>query len=341
MQDFKTAIGETRKLYSGARRGDAAARCALNEIEHYFLCGKGQAMQSQWPDQARLLAYRTHLRDALGNGASRANSKLSVLRQVYKVGGAVPPFGWLPFPRSKAPKWVLTEADEARLMAWLSGRSGSPLYYTMSDFIPFVIETGVRVEEVLRIRIEMLHDKDGHYTLEVPGTKTARSFDMLPISDKAARIILRRQSEIGDRIFPTSYETTASLWDECRKFLGLMDNPTATLKGLRRTFAYRHRHLPPAVLQRLLRHTNLATTSEYLNVTGMNEDLRGWLDGSKTTLIGTQGKVLVVDEVETPSDGAIFIEAVKAYSPKLATVAESMKAAGFTPEEVARALAAL
>lgn len=329
--NLKTAIGETRRLYSGNRAGDAAARCALNEIEHYFVCPTlrtgpylGQVSDAPFPDAEALGKWQRYLTDELGNGASRANSKLSVLRQVYKTAGMQFPDQIVkPLVRSKAPKWILTEDQEERLIKWMAGPdAGHTVSYTMGDYVPFVLETGLRVAEVLRLRIEMLHENHGRYSVEVPGTKTVSSYDIIPISDKAAKILLRRNSEIGDQLFPANYATTISLWDRCRQYLGLLDTPTATLKGLRRTFAYRHRHLPPAILQRLLRHTNLATTSEYLNVTGMNEDLRGYLNTVEVALAGAGN-----GQPKRTVDADLL--------------ATSMRRAGFSAREVAEALASL
>jgi len=324
--DLKTAIHETRKLYGGQRRGDAAARCALNEIEHFFLCPPTQ--DAKWwddgmPTAPRLIMWQTHNHLELGNGPSRNNSKLSIMRQVYKTAGRRFPEQIVkPLARSKAPKWVLTEEQEKKVMAYL-GPSDD-----IRDYIELVLETGLRVEEVLRLALPMLHEKGGRYSLEVPGTKTVGSYDLLPITDKAAKIIIKRSltRDAFGLIFDCTYEHLKSCWDVCRAVLHLSDNPTATLKGLRRTFAFRHRHLPPAILQRLMRHSNLQTTSDYLNVTGMNEELRGYLDASPVALAGTPRE----------EDQRVTAKVVDHV-----TIANAMREAGFAAIDVAKALATL
>lgn len=84
------------------------------------------------------------------------------------------------------------------------------------------------------------------------------------------------------RLFPLSYKTLWTAWDDCRKALGLDDIPTATLKAIRRSFVRLRagKGTPLPILQRMLRHRDPNTTMGYLRLTGgdfTTEEMRQWL----------------------------------------------------------------
>lgn len=221
-------------------------------------------------------------------------------------------------PKKLPPKWWLSPADEKRLCEWLAGpawaepSSASTRAMTrhearlLSHYIRFVTRTGLRVEEALRVTSWSLSPSPGNtVSLMVDGTKTATSRAKLPLTEEAfdhlsrvwgsehgaafgslwSRVHYREAHDpaMHDReVFPFTYERLATLWEHCRKFLGVSDNPTATLKALRRSAArYLHvdKGMPLDMVRQYLRHEDLETTQGYLDLAGgyTEEEMRRWL----------------------------------------------------------------
>lgn len=236
---------------------------------------------------------------------STVQTRLSVLKKAMQRAGVAWPVDVIKPQRSKRPKWVLPEARQKDLVTWLRGQAveamesdlGGPSatnWFDMVDYIEFVTETGLRVEEVLRICGRHLHfvgtgDFNGIMVdlttlskpvLEVMGTKTVGSYDLIPLSKAALEILVRRREEHGDgRLFNLSYDFLRVYWQWCLEFLKVTDE-TATLKSLRRTFATRlaAKGIPATLLQKLMRHASLVTTSHYTNSVGLHEAAREWLN---------------------------------------------------------------
>lgn len=84
------------------------------------------------------------------------------------------------------------------------------------------------------------------------------------------------------KVFPSDYEEMHMVWHEVRKHFGWQDDPTATLKALRRSAA-RYLHvdcgMPLHMVQQYLRHESMDTTLEYLRLTGGygTEEMRRFL----------------------------------------------------------------
>ena len=179
----------------------------------------------------------------------------------------------------KALKWWLSPEAQKTLQEHL------PADHLMLDYIEFITEVGLRVEEALRI--ERKHftgwDKD-HLEITVQGLKTTNSMATLPLPLKASAVVRKRlaSSPPDARLFPVTYTQLADLWDECRKHLGEEGNPTATLKALRRSAA-RNLHatkgMPLDLVRHYLRHEDVKTTMSYLRLTGgyKTEELLQWL----------------------------------------------------------------
>lgn len=201
--------------------------------------------------------------------------------------------------RTKALKWWLNDADMGRLLAWLrtahTEQHGAPealdmSSYVMADFIVWTVHTGLRVEETLALRMrDILAGPGGRASVVVSGTKTASAQATLPLmSDAQAAAhsrgwgVLTAGSDCP--LFPYEYAQLREWWQECRKFLGVQDNPTATLKALRRSAARKlhiQKGMPLDMVRQYLRHEDIATTMEYLRLTGGygEEEMRKWLNG--------------------------------------------------------------
>lgn len=238
---------------------------------------------------ALIRRWMIHAESKLELSPSTIGTRLSVLKQAMARAGVAFPYGVKMPPRSKRPKWVISEEQQARLVGDLLGTLcvteaeefvNLPWDHRrqMAHYIQFVTETGLRVEEALRVTPGAVMSINGAAFLEVLGTKTAASYDVIPLSNLALAIIETRGSATAAPIFTLPYEKLHELWDLCRGYLKITDE-TATLKCLRRTFASRKAAMgcPAPILQKLMRHGSLATTSHYTNTIGMNEAARQWV----------------------------------------------------------------
>lgn len=231
---------------------------------------------------------------------STIQTRLSVLKKAMARSGVAWPVDVKMPQRSKRPKWVLSVEQqrhlEARLVLFADQTLGGIPARLLMDYITFVTETGLRVEEALRVEEKHLirvgqgdtpleAAADGMFgdkwVLEVMGTKTAGSYDLIPLSQRALDIFQRRVSQdfTGGPIFKVRYDELRLAWQWCLTELGVTDD-TATLKSLRRTFATRlaAKGIPTTLLQKLMRHASLVTTSHYTNSIGLHEAAREWLN---------------------------------------------------------------
>ena len=170
-----------------------------------------------------------------------------------------------------------------------------------ADFIEFQVNVGMRVEEALRLTwadVQLAFERDGagsvvsRSEITVPGTKTERAQASLAINLVAALLLQRRHEERGSwagatvtfrdpgqptrvvngsaLVFPIHYDQMHDCWKHCRNFLGVGDNPLATLRALRRTAARNltTKGMPLDILRQYLRHGSIETTLGYLRLVG-------------------------------------------------------------------------
>jgi integrase len=235
--------------------------------------------------------------ESRGNKASTINAALATIGVMFKHLDIPEPCR-VPYVRkAKALKWWLTPELEEQAAAWMSEKG----YRDLRDFMQYITRTGLRVEEALRCqRYHFTGLASDRPTLSVPGTKTVAAQAAIPLLAEAATLALSRLGHTGDaddflfpgtRVYRTRrghnggpqslrYQTLQGQWLECRRALGIT-NPTATLKALRRSFARRmsDRGAPTEIVQKVLRHELIATTMEYLRLTGGSdvERMRQWM----------------------------------------------------------------
>ncbi|WP_266031256.1 tyrosine-type recombinase/integrase [Brucella intermedia] len=276
-------------------------------------------------------ALITSRREA-GNEAVTINKYLGALRVINDVAlKRKPPLATitLPVPSLKAKrveKWWLRPDDHRRVVAALRNpMEGSLITDLMfADIIDIIVYQGLRIEEALRLEARMFVGLDSSKPWFNPaGTKTADAQNAIPVYPEALepikRSIARAAENRWPRLFPITPRQAGYLWDHVREFLGVQDVPTATMKSLRRTFAWyaNQKGMPTSTLQKVLRHRNIGTTAGYLELVGDGalEDSRKYFedDSTKTPTVGSQ-------------QGGDIKEAIAAYA----------SLPGVTPEAVAR-----
>lgn len=217
----------------------------------------------------RLVAVKAYVDHCIGyarsHGFENEADFMAVLKFSYKT-------------RSKQSKWHMSDNDLGLLHARMPDALGLDDAHLMTDYINWTCETGLRVEETLRLLpgdFEALSTE--RPALLVPGTKNEQSAIRIPISMVAAGIILKRQGAVvrtNGRVFDVSYAKLRAMWQTCRTIMGVEANPTATLKALRRNFAANalRKGLPARIIQELMRHSNIETTMSYLRLIGMSDN---------------------------------------------------------------------
>lgn len=234
------------------------------------------------------LAEYLDARRAAGDVPATLQKRYYVLKAVFEEAQRRdPPLASKGIPRIRTPKipkvdkWWLPPDQLAAVLAKLRA-----LDDFLADYIEFVGETGVRVEEALRIRCRHFSGLGtATPSLSVPGTKSKSAVRHVPISVGAADIALRRLgvgADSDDLLFPMKYVTLKQRWTKRRKELGFGKAEGATLRAFRRSFAgktYKN-GMPTEMLRRLLGHSDIATTAEYLRLTGVYdiEQARTFLD---------------------------------------------------------------
>lgn len=236
---------------------------------------------------------------ARGNSAQTQACKISVIGKMYEHFDIAERCR-IPYPRMRKPlKWWLTPEAEARVVAWCDEQQ-TDTAATLRDYVRFIVRTGLRVEEALRLqRMHFTGLGTDSPTMEVRGTKTKAAHRTLPLLSEAADIIISRIGLDGDpedylfagqRAYrkhgfnhgpePLRYTILQTQWKACRAALGIPVGGTTGLKALRRSFArvVSDRGAPTEMLQMYLGHEQIATTQGYLHLVGRDsvERLRQW-----------------------------------------------------------------
>ena len=240
---------------------------------------------------SHIISEYVEYRRARGDTAGTIRSRVWLLRFVWEMAlEADLPLVSKMFPKVRLPrdtgprdKWWLTPCERERIVEEMRNGLNDSL---LADYVEFICETGLRVEEALRL--ERRHfsglGTERPY-LVVPGTKTEGAARPIPLSTRAQEIALERLGLVADPrspLFPVGYDRLKYLWSRSRKPLGLAGVRGATLKALRRSFAgtCHKRGMPTETLRRLLGHSRIQTTAEYLRLVGAYdmEEARRWLE---------------------------------------------------------------
>lgn len=223
-------------------------------------------------------------RDELKNSASTINHHLSYLSVVNNYAlKRVPPITKTRMPIERVPqprveKWWLRPEDLKKALAWLEDNR-DPLF---ADYIQVLCFQGLRPEEALKLTVRSFTGLDGDEPwiilgANTAGRKTDNSSNSIALFDIAVpvvrRAIERAEAHKWDLLFPLSQSQARDRWNDVREVLGVSDVSSATLRALRRTFAYYANlsGMPTRTLQKVLRHSTITTTEGYLTLVGTDE----------------------------------------------------------------------
>ncbi|MBO6814537.1 MAG: site-specific integrase [Rhizobiaceae bacterium] len=270
-------------------------------------------------------AFITHLK-AIGNAPSTINKKISFLSVVSQEAiERDPPLASKLIKIKKLKegvqeKWWLRPEDQEKASKWLRSQNEE----LFADYIDLVCLQGFRIKEMLAVEHRHCVDLYGDSPqIKVPGTKTQKSQATLPVYRESIPI-LRRSYERAEangwkNLFPMTYQQAATRWNTVREYLGVSEVKTATLKSLRRTFAWyaNKRRMTTSDLKRVMRHNNITTTEGYLDLVGAND-----LEYTRSYF----------EEDETPQT----VDTASTSSSSVGDMIRHYRESGATPEEVAR-----
>jgi integrase len=217
-----------------------------------------------------------HLKALVARLEERGDAPATIIRKLNclkaALGDHAPPLQW-PWPKlPRTKKWWLKPDAMAKLLPLLrDAPDATPRDRLLADFIEWTCHTGLRVEESLGV---LASDFDPNHTvLHIRGTKSINADRHIAL-DRAAVAVAYRRLGPGPRddalLFATTYAVLVDAWERVR-FLLKLDQPTATLKALRRTAAWYRTvedGMPAQVLQHYLGHAEIDTTMGYLRLTG-------------------------------------------------------------------------
>lgn len=282
-ESFSKSLYLAQRHWSGTRDAKGVLAATHKAFTFFALQRRRMAFHAISTDD--MLAYVAWLQ-AQGSGPSTCRKRIASLAVVVRLAHDARPqlskVAVLPkvtVRQPVAPRWWLTPEAHAELREWLDmvGR------YELRTFVDWTCATGLRVEETLRVTRHHVFGLDGDRpTIIVPGTKTTSSSVTLPLSDAAAEIASAALGvHLSGHLIEASYRSLLADWQAARRFLGVTDIPTATLKSLRRSYAARlaSRNVPTEVIRQAMRHSLITTTQGYLNLTGRSvESLRDQLN---------------------------------------------------------------
>lgn len=254
-------------------------RCA--DLVEFF---PDKALDTLTADDCR--TYLDTLRHGgLGDEAVRA--RMANIRTVYKVAkenGYKGPEPVTPKPRVKRRlKWWLKPQDEPRVLGWLLAQN-HPDYTELHDLVIWTVETGLRIEESLRVHAGcFIALGTGQADVDVPGTKTSGAQRTIPLRPAAEQLAERRlRASTTGLLFELPYWRYCMAWRAVRIEFGWKGDHTSTLKSLRRSFTRKvSSRVPLPVLSGMLGHGTINTTMEYLRLTGGGytaAEMRQWLN---------------------------------------------------------------
>ena len=248
-------------------------------------------------------AFRA-MRKAQGLSTVTVNHDLKLLRKMFNWGIRTGYLETTPFKRASVTtihlereiprsKRLHSEEDEQRLL-----EAASPHLHVV---IVAMLETACRPGEILSLQWGDVNLERGELTIRAAKSKT-RTERTLPISARLRGVLEMRQTDpLGRTHGPEAYvfgdeigrqvKTVRDAWEKAREAAGLAD---FHLADLRHEAASRFEEfgMPTLYVSQFLGHSNLTTTTRYLNSTrrGLHWAMRRFEDERKQRAVKQEGE---------------------------------------------------
>jgi integrase len=258
-------------------------------------------------DEAHLDALVRALK-ANGNTNATINRKLSLLQALlkeacyrWKVIHAIPRFQRLKEPRGRIR--VIEPHEEQTLDTLLRERGEED----MADLVMFLIDTGCRLGEALRLRW-----RDINWAQEAGFVwKTKTDAPRVVVLTKRVLSMLRTRQGRGleSPFAGLSKNHISYVWARARREMGLVDDTEFTVHALRHTCATRlvNAGVPLYTVQRLLGHSTIKVTERYAHLApAALREAQTVLNGlNQASVQAHQNHPSLLDSPAGPNDGSI------------------------------------
>ncbi len=227
---------------------------------------------------AKLNDFVKHRQDK-GIAPSTIRQDVGVIKKVHEIATKrVPPLTkrQLPDPPTikivRAKKWFLKPELVEDTMRFIEQDMG---VWQFADFCRSMVFQGLRVEENSRVQVNDFIGLDTDTpNLLVRGTKNETSDRTVPVYKNMVSVyrrnVIAARSDGRVVLWPWSKDQLRNLWGEVRAHLGEENNKHATLRALRRSFAWyaKVKGIRLEDIQDLMGHSNITTTRGYLRLVG-------------------------------------------------------------------------
>lgn len=168
----------------------------------------------------------------------------------------------LTFSKLKEDKNTFTALSKFELNNLINYLNSSTLKLQNKVLIYLLIDTGVRVNELLNIKIKNINFYNNTILLDITKTKTSR---IVPFT-KATAVLLKEliKNKTDDLLFDLQYSAVRSLFERIKNKLGLSKfHPHM----LRHTLASKlhNNGVSIIMIQQIMGHTNVSTTERYIH----------------------------------------------------------------------------
>lgn len=254
------AVDETYKaIWQGSKSQATAYKNSLACIKFF-----GANVSLSAINTLELQSFVSHLKE-IGNSNATCNRKLAALSRVMSYARQCNKLGAMPhIPRQKEAqgrlRW-LTVDEEHRMLSLADSWSASHL----KDAIVILVDTGIRVGELLKLRCEDVHS-DRIVLIDPKNSKT----HVVPLTSRASETLTKLKTlAVSGVVYPHSYETLQGHYNRATAHLGIEG---VTIHTLRHTFASRlvQKGVPLQVVSNLLNHSSLTMTMRYAHLAPLN-----------------------------------------------------------------------
>ncbi len=205
-----------------------------------------------------------------GSANATINRKLAALSKVLNFAHSrqwidgVPKIERMREPQGRI-RWF-TKEEEEQITSWFT-RTG---YEEMSHIVVFLIDSGIRLGELSKLRWNDVKDGVTHVRESKSGKPRS-----IPQTGRIKGLVphLRGTAPLDqEHVFSTPYAMIGKRWNQCREALNKTDDPEWVIHTLRHTFVSRlvQKGHNLRVVQELAGHSSLLITQRYAHLSPAN-----------------------------------------------------------------------
>ena len=235
-------------------------------------------------DRERMAQAKRHTLQDEEASTATWNRRLAILGRILSL--AVEEWGTLNELPVRVKQWRVTEAQhrvrylskaEERQVLELIGRSHRTRAADVQDLVSFLVDTGFRLSEALRLKgadVDLENQMVTAWETKAGGHRT------VPMTQRVVSIVERRLRGANDYVFEKiDKETVKRIWRDVRREMDLEDDSGFVVHALRHTCGTR---LALAgknarLIQLWLGHSSMKMTERYTNL--RPDHLKSGLDG--------------------------------------------------------------